>query len=218
MYFDHKDSRRGLTAEAPEIKIENGFTEDFIEKIISLITKEKIKKIFDERMILLSIACLDEKLSDELSYKFFNIDSSCMQLPDDEYIKKYLEENTYKRWRDKGVYYGFTHYSFGCLSFGENKWLLEIFRKQYSDLAIIICFQYGVLKLIDEQLLLINTRNTNKIDELNELFKDFVKDYWLDTITNQDQGREMFLLWKSIFEKEYHLWEIINKKMELLNK
>ncbi|MBI4652485.1 hypothetical protein HY745_14655 [Candidatus Desantisbacteria bacterium] len=223
IYKDHSASRNGLTIESSFFNLQNGLTENLIDFLFKPIfsnekDEKQYKRLFDERMISLSMASLDEKLSDELSYKFFNVDSSNMQLPDDEYIKKYLEENTYKRWRDKGVFYGFTHYGFGCISFGDNKWLLEVFRRQYSDLAIIICFQYGVLKLINEQLLLTNTRNTNKIDELNELFKDFIKDYWFDLITNQDQGREIFLLWKSIFEKEYHLWEIINGKFEILYK
>ncbi len=220
IYKSHRESRKGLVIESSFLNIEQGVTEDLIDALINPIFNKngisQYKGLFDERMITFSIAYLSEKPMDDIAYKFFNIDSSHMELPDKVHMISFLKDNTYKRWRDKGILYGFTHYSGGCLVWDKDKgWLMDIFKKQYADLSIILYFLFGSLKLFDSAISSTNIRNKKRFLELEEQFIEFVKDYWFADFTNQDQGRELFRLWRSTIEKEYNLWERVNYKIKL---
>lgn len=222
IYQNHSISRRGLTINSPFLNFENGLTEDFIDGILNPVFSDskgvsRYQRLFDERMITFSIAYLKEKPSNELAYKFFNVDPFSMELPDEDHVITFLKNNTYRRWKSSGILYGFTHYGGGCLVWDMNKqWLMNIFRKQYTYLAIILFFQYGFLKLLDSRISSFNVRNKIRLSEIEELFIEFAKDHWFMDITNQDQGREIYKLWRDIIESEYNLWERINYKMKLL--
>lgn len=219
IYKSHRESRKGLVIESSFLNIEQGVTEDLIDALINPIFSKngisQYKGLFDERMITFSIAYLLEKPTDDITYKFFNIDSSHMELPDEAHINSFLKENTYKRWRDKGVIYGFTHYSGGCLVWDKDKgWLMDIFRKNYLFLAEILFYEIGVLRLLDKNL----SRDNYCKDYQKEIdnFKSFVLNIWHDRISEQDQGREIFRFWKTVVEKDYHLFESVTNKMKLI--
>lgn len=215
LYNGHRHSRQGLFVESPWCKIENGVTEEWIGCCLNPVFSD-VKRLFDERMITFSLAFLQKKPSEEMLYKFFNVDSWNIELPDKEHVQRYLNKNTYIRWRDKGVLYGFTNYSGGCIVWDESKrWLMDNFKHHYCDIAIALYFLFGSLKLFDLMISSSDIRDKKRFLEIKDLFIQFVKDYWHIDITYQDQGRELFHLWKNIIEKEYNLFEKVDHKLKL---
>lgn len=181
--------------------------------------------IFDERMITFSLVYLNDELPPSSRYKFYNIDSWGMDVPSEEYQQVFLSQHTYRRWQSIGVEYGFTHYSgMGIVSPRQDRsnfnpfWIKNHFTTLYLNIARFLYFQYGILMRIDKDLIEAHALDKERLQEISQHYAVFMKNYWFDRVTDQDQGRELYRLWKNVMEKDYKLWEIVTEKIKILGR
>lgn len=221
LYRGHSDARKGLEVKSSFIDIENGCTEDLIDALLDPIftgpDRGLRRIIFDERMVCFSCAFVVQQPEPEICFRFFNVDSSDMDAPHEDFVRPFLMDNTYGRWVSSGVLYGFTHYSGGCLAWGEGKgWLQNVFTDQYADLATMLYYQYARLKQYDREISCVDITEKKILADVIGSFVDFARQVWLADITNQDQGRQLFRLWRKIMESEYGVWGAVHHKMKLV--
>ncbi len=225
LYEGHQDKRSVLqVSHNGQIVLDTGRVEEFAAHVCGT---NSILPIFDQRMIVFSYAKLAGKPSREAAYKFFNVDAATYDLPDSDHVKHFLKHHLYQRWQGAGTLYGFTHYSGGCLAASQpdssadfsQDWLLGQFRTIYLDLALVLVFQLATLRQLERRLSTLDLTNGNKgFSALQADFIRFVRDYWYLRVTDQDQGRELFRLWRSIWEDDYQLMETVDKKLTAMRR
>jgi len=224
LYAGHRDRRSCLqiSHNGQEI-LSPGRVEEFLAHLVEA---NNLMPVFDQRMIVFSFARLVEDPPPEWGYKFFNVDSSGYDLPDKKQMKHFLKHHLYRRWQGAGTLYGFTHYSGGCLAASRQSpsaefsqdWLLGQFRTIYLDLALLLLFQMSTLRQLDRRLTALDLTNSAGFAAILADFTRFVKDCWFLRVSDQDQGRELFRLWRAIWEEDYRLRETVEGKISALKR
>lgn len=222
LYEGHRDRRACLqVAHREQEMLSAGRLEEFLTYLVGT---NNLMPVFDQRMIVFSFARVEEDLPPEWVYKFFNVDSSGYDLPDKKQVKHFLKHNLYRRWQETGTLYGFTHYSGGCLAVSRQPsssefsqdWLLGQFRTIYLDLALLLLFQMSTLRQLDRRLAALDLTDRAGFEAIVADFARFTKDSWFLRVSDQDQGRELFRLWRTIWEKDYQLMETLESKISTL--
>lgn len=222
LYEGHREKRAQLQVshQGQEILL-RGRTEEFLS---CLLGANSLTPAFDQRLVVFSLARLEEAPPPEWIYKFFNVDSPSYDVPDEKHMKHFLKHNLYQRWQGTGTLYGFTHYSGGCLvvsrevssaEFSQD-WLLTQFRTIYLDLALVLLFQLTTLRQLDRRLTALDLTNSAGFAAILADFIRFVKDCWFLRVSDQDQGRELFRLWRAIWQEDYRLMEMVEGKIGTL--
>jgi hypothetical protein len=224
LYASHRERRSCLQVShnGQEI-LSAGRIEEFLAHLIGT---NHLIPAFDQRMIVFPFARVEEDPSPEWVYKFFNVDSSGYDLPDKKHVKYFLKHHLYRRWQAAGTLYGFTHYSGGCLTVSHQPsssefsqdWLLGQFRTIYLDLALILLFQMSTLRQLDRRLVALDLTNRASLEATVADFARFTKDSWFLRVSDQDQGRELFRLWRTIWEEDYRLMETVESKLNVLRR
>lgn len=222
LYEGHREQRARLQVfRDGRETLSAGRVEEFV---VHLLETDCLTPAFDQRLVVFSFARVEEDPPPEWVYKFFNVDSSVYELPDKKYVKHFLKHNLYRRWQGTGTLYGFTHYSGGCLvasrqpsstEFSQD-WLLGQFRTIYLDLALILLCQLSTLRRLNSRLTTLDLTNRAGFVAILADFTRFVRDHWLLRVSNQDQGRELFRLWRTIWEEDYRLMETVEHKIHML--
>lgn len=224
LYAGHRERRACLQVFHNKQEILSaGRVEEFLA---SLVEANNLRPLFDQRMIVFSFARLIEDPPPAWVYKFFNIDSSSYDLPDKKHVKHFLKHHLYRRWQESGTLYGFTHYSGGCLAVSRQPpsaefsqdWLLGQFRTIYLDLALLLLFQMSTLRQLDRRLTALELSDKAEFMAILTDFTRFVKDWWFLRVSDQDQGRELFRLWRTIWEEDYQLMETVERKINALQR
>jgi hypothetical protein len=224
LYAGHRERRAGLEVSYQGCEI---LAARRVEEFLAcLLWEGNLVPVFDQRLIVFSFARLEEEPPPEKVYKFFTIDSSDYHVPDKRYVRHFLRHNLYRRWQAAGTLYGFTHYSGGCLvvshqpssaEFSQD-WLLEQFRTIYLDLTLILLFQLATLRRLDRRLTALDLTDRAGFASILADFTRFVRDCWFLRVSDQDQGRELFQLWRAIWEEDYRLLETVERKMNTLQR
>lgn len=127
------------------------------------------------------------------------------------FIKNLMEKFLLRRWQHYGCLYGFTRYSSAYVGFGKNfiENVFNHFNSMYYQMALFsLCYRSFLLSFSQEvadttRTLAENDENNNHRDAflaLKEKFMKFTNIYWFPEITNQDQGIELFDLYKKSFD------------------
>lgn len=122
------------------------------------------------------------------------------------FMQKKMEESLYRRWQFLGTIYGFTRYSSVYTGFGDYfaGTVYHHYNSMYYQLAVLSLF-YRVF-LIDFAKSVAETtkklQNSQSRDDflyLKEKFMFFSNIYWFEEVTNQDEGIEIFDMYKQSF-------------------
>jgi hypothetical protein len=224
LYAGHRERRACLQVFHNKQEILSaGRVEEFLAYLVGT---NNLAPVFDQRMIVFSFARLVEDPPPEWVYKFFNVDSSGYDLPDKKQVEHFLKHHLYQRWQESGTLYGFTHYSGGCLAVSRQSpsaefsqdWLLGQFRTIYLDLALLLLFQVSTLRQLDRRLTALDLSDKPGFMAILTDFTRFVKDWWFLRVSDQDQGRELFQLWRKIWEEDYRLMETVERKINAVQR
>jgi len=179
--------------------------------------------LLDDRMVVFTFLCFAGKLKskckdtidehDALFSRIMYVDQAGEGY---EYNKKFIltkmKDLVYRRWSEYGYLYGYTRYSSAYTGFG-NEFidnLFQDFNSMYYQLALIsLYYRSSLIDFSDkvakttQQLDLVNKKDQGSYREsfltLKADFMQFSNLYWFQEVTNQDQGIEIFELYKKSF-------------------
>ena len=133
-----------------------------------------------------------------------------------KFIRKKMSHLVYRRWSNGGSLYGYTRYSSAYTGFGDffGDKLFQDFNSMYYQLALISLYYRSSLIDFSDKVANTTKQLVNKKDRshcrnsrkgflrLKENFMQFSNRYWFQEVTNQDQGIEIFELYKKSFDFE----------------
>jgi len=148
-----------------------------------------------------------------------------------KFIRKKMNNLVYRRWSNGGSLYGYTRYSSAYTGFGDffGDKLFQDFNSMYYQLALISLYYRSSLISFSDEVAQTTQQLVNKKDQTSDRelflklkadFMQFSNLYWFQEVTNQDQGIEIFKLYKKSFEFETmykQIKEEIDRGDEYLN-
>ncbi|MDL1980545.1 MAG: hypothetical protein LWX02_03525 [Deltaproteobacteria bacterium] len=148
-----------------------------------------------------------------------------------KFIRKKMNNLVYRRWSNGGSLYGYTRYSSAYTGFGDffGDKLFQDFNSMYYQLALISLYYRSSLISFSDEVAQTTQQLVNKKDQASDRelflklkadFMQFSNLYWFQEVTNQDQGIEIFKLYKKSFEFETmykQIKEEIDRGDEYLN-
>ena len=148
-----------------------------------------------------------------------------------KFIRKKMNNLVYRRWSNGGSLYGYTRYSSAYTGFGDffGDKLFQDFNSMYYQLALISLYYRSSLIDFSDKVAKTTQQLVNKKDQTSDRelflklkadFMQFSNLYWFQEVTNQDQGIEIFKLYKKSFEFETmykQIKEEIDRGDEYLN-
>ena len=189
--------------------------------IVIFLGHRAFRTILDDRMVLHTFASIagngsKDKLSLErhriLFSHYMYVDQYGAGWEYDEaFIKNLMKDCVYHRWRHNGQLFGFTRYSGAYVGSG---WfftnvVFQHFDSMYFQMALLAVFYRAFLLNLSSEIA-DTTRDLAKANDeqehrknfldLKEKFMKFTNIYWFPEITNQDQGIELFDLYKKSFD------------------
>jgi hypothetical protein len=180
--------------------------------------KSKCRKIVDEHEALFSRIMYVDQAGEGYAYH-------------KKFIRKKMNNLVYRRWSNGGSLYGYTRYSSAYTGFGDffGDKLFQDFNSMYYQLALISLYYRSSLISFSDEVAKTTQQLVNKKDQaiyrelfltLKADFMQFSNLYWFQEVTNQDQGIEIFKLYKKSFEFETmykQIKEEIDRGDEYLN-
>jgi len=171
---------------------------------------------------------LDFSGDDDFWYKYVYIDVNSITCQDREMRKKLICLQTYKRWKDYGMLYGASRYSFVLLSknddFHKNVFAVHM-RTMYSRMIELILIQRAsTLRFSDEvarvsRLSKKHEMDKDAIEQISSLYKEyirFINQIHFREVTAQDQGIELYQLLSQTLKIEDYV-EDLDKELAELN-
>lgn len=161
--------------------------------------------LIGERCLIAALVHTGEAaLSPERLYRIVQVDPPAMQPPPREVLAHFLEDSLYRRWKDTGLVYGFSHYSFAAVEFGSEPraWLEQVFEETYAPLARLIAWHLGLLRSVDRGLRWLPPWGRK---EVIRRFHAWLRERAQPRVSEQDQGRELFRRWWDVVERDHGL-------------
>ena len=160
--------------------------------------KSKCKDTIDEHEALFSRIMYVDQAGEGYKYK-------------KEFIRAKMKDLVYRRWSEDGSLYGYTRYSSAYTGFGNDfiENVFQDFNSMYFQLALISLYYRSSLIDFSDEVGQTTQKLVNKKDQaiyrelflrLKADFMQFSNLYWFQEVTNQDQGIEIFELYKKSFE------------------
>ncbi|ABR54024.1 hypothetical protein Mevan_0111 [Methanococcus vannielii SB] len=134
--------------------------------------------------------------------KYIFVDGNDVSCKSHEMLPTLVENHTYNRWIDDSTLYGFSRYSFVCLT--NSGWFPEnIIKKHmqtiyYEMISLLLAQRVGILNFSDEVSDISALDNTStvveKIRNLKKNYIQFINRIYHREVTAQDQGIELYNL------------------------
>ncbi len=133
-----------------------------------------------------------------LRYVYVDVDATC--IGNSGMRKRLAEQCTYLRWQEKGTLYGYSRYSFVCVT-GVTSFssiLHNQFRTMYSRmLELVLVQRASILKFSGEVTRLSNLREQDPhlLESIRNLYREyirFVNQIYFREVTAQEQGIELY--------------------------
>ena len=180
--------------------------------------------ILDDRMLVYSYIAFPMKAQETLTppkdlevffSRFLYVESPESNYRyEEEFMKKLLAQNTYKRWEHYNTKIGFSRYSGTFLYFGHKEFLYRPFASMYYQMFLLIVYYRACLLQFADQIALVSKGFLDKdikrskppptflkqLCNLHGRFMKFMNIYWFKEVTNQDQGIELFALMRRAFD------------------
>ena len=174
------------------------------------------KKLLDDRMFV--ICWLHDKKSKELKYMdkdgnylyeepkdWYNlifVDGNGCECQDKRMLSNLLKEHTYSRWLNHGTFYGFSRYSFVCLTMLNANDIPPLYihtkTMYYEMVSLLLAQRVGILNFSDEiseiSGLEPNSSIIKKIRNLKKNYIQFTNRIYHREVTAQEQGIELYNL------------------------
>jgi hypothetical protein len=159
--------------------------------------KSKGKDTIDEHEALFSRIMYVDQAGEGYEYK-------------KEFICAKMKDLVYRRWSEYGSLYGYTRYSSAYTGFGNDfiEKIFQDFNSMYYQLALISLYYRSSLISFSDEVAQTTQQLVNKKDQASDRelflklkadFMQFSNLYWFQEVTNQDQGIEIFELYKKSF-------------------
>jgi hypothetical protein len=189
--------------------------------------------LLDDRAIVYSFLALKgpmphsifqhEQLNQMFSRILYIDDPGSEYVYEPKFINTLMNTNLYKRWAHYGNLYGYTRYSSVYLGY-EAFFKEEVFKQfnsMYYQLALLSLFYRVTLLDFSKRIVgatnsLIKKRNRCDFKKLRKEFVRFHNVYWFKEITNQDQGIEIFDLYRNALEFD-KIYEQVKDEIERAN-
>lgn len=228
--YKFRDINSDLTnlKEYENIKIQTNDLEDVkkISELIKEITGQEIEKdlldININRFFTYSYVCLEQACWNEQN-EFNNIENEFLKfvniLPSNYnsvFDKKNIDKNfsVFSKWNY--IKNGFSKFGSTLLSSGIDTYnytkLPYIYENEYLYTYIFALYQKIYLKK-----LLVEFKDTRNARKVRQEFMDFTKNVWIQEITNDSTGTQIFNMWKQILETN-EIYNDMRNKYNILYK
>jgi hypothetical protein len=158
-------------------------------------------------------------------YQYIFVDGMSPGIANEKMKGELLEKHTYARWAEYGTLYGMTRYSLVCLSDGKYDLIKTHMKSVYYQMAIIVLIQRAMLLHLSERV----NELTKSFDygsnhergfysRAAKLHGDFIKftnKYWFTEISPQEQGIEMYRMWRKLLDHDYLYEKLKDELFEL---
>ncbi|MBI4652486.1 hypothetical protein HY745_14660 [Candidatus Desantisbacteria bacterium] len=218
------------------LSIENGSI-DVSNVIKSLLTPiPSFQSVLDDRMIVYSYVCFDEKEVDANDIISAHEDFLTFTFVDKQWkgsfanralINEYLKLHLYDRWLDYGTLYGFSRFSSTCLVNGSKgsltfSTIYDHFETIYYEIALLTYFQRAALLSFSRKAAecaeKLKQSEKNAYENIKKLKKDFLlftNKYWFIEITGQEQGIDIHNKWSDVIKNNQLFEEVRQELAEL---
>lgn len=130
-------------------------------------------------------------------------------------LKEYIQNHTYQRWTDDGLYYGISRYSFVILANGDDWFhsniVLKHLQTMYFQLVLLSLLQRGSIVRFSEEITRLSRelssgkqlkRSTQAVQSLYARYLEFVNKIYFREVTPQEQGIELYQMIQKNMEIE----------------
>jgi len=188
---------------------------------------DKLTDFFSKDKKSLEQFFLDEEETKDFWYKYVYVDASNPSCKNEEMRLSLLTKQTYIRWKNDGMLYGASRYSFVFLTNTtafQTDVLAIYMRTVYSRMVEHILVQRASrLRFSDEVARVccfFKDRNFNKIfiEQISSIYKEyirFINQVHFQEVTSQDQGIELYELLYKTLSIEKHVKELETEIAEL---
>lgn len=199
------------------------YVEGLLGSFFSPESNQAYMPILDDRMLVYSYIAFPMNAQETLTPRELEVFFSrflYVESPEnnyryeEEFTKKMIAQNTYKRWEHYNTKTGFSRYSGAFLYFGHEEYLHRPFASMYYQMFLLIVYYRSCLIRFADQIASISKQFTKvdiellnpssqflkQLSSLHGRFMKFMNVHWFKEVTNQDQGIELFSLMRQAFD------------------